>query len=57
MRKLTGQRRVGHAGTLDPMATGVLLVCLGQHPADRIRNGQPQAVPGRLPLWCYHRYP
>jgi tRNA pseudouridine55 synthase len=23
-------KRVGHAGTLDPMATGVLLVCLGQ---------------------------
>ncbi|MBE7555290.1 MAG: tRNA pseudouridine(55) synthase TruB [Anaerolineales bacterium] len=30
VRRLVGQRRVGHAGTLDPMATGVLLVCLGQ---------------------------
>ncbi|MGQ9598224.1 MAG: tRNA pseudouridine(55) synthase TruB [Anaerolineae bacterium] len=30
IRRLAGQRRVGHAGTLDPMATGVLLVCLGQ---------------------------
>jgi tRNA pseudouridine55 synthase len=30
VRKLTGQRKVGHAGTLDPMATGVLLLCLGQ---------------------------
>jgi tRNA pseudouridine55 synthase len=30
VRRLTGQRRVGHAGTLDPMATGVLLLCLGQ---------------------------
>ena len=29
VRRLSGQRRVGHAGTLDPMATGVLLVCLG----------------------------
>lgn len=26
MRKLAGTRRVGHAGTLDPMATGVLVV-------------------------------
>jgi len=26
IRKLAGTRRVGHAGTLDPMATGVLLV-------------------------------
>jgi tRNA pseudouridine55 synthase len=30
IRRVAGQRRVGHAGTLDPMATGVLLVCLGQ---------------------------
>jgi tRNA pseudouridine55 synthase len=28
-RRLTGQRRVGHAGTLDPLATGVLLLCIG----------------------------
>ncbi len=30
VRRMVGQRRVGHAGTLDPMATGVLLLCLGQ---------------------------
>lgn len=30
VRRFAGQRKVGHAGTLDPMATGVLLVCLGQ---------------------------
>ena len=29
VRRLTGIRRVGHAGTLDPLATGVLLVCVG----------------------------
>lgn len=29
IRRITGQRRVGHAGTLDPGAAGVLLVCLG----------------------------
>jgi tRNA pseudouridine55 synthase len=29
VRKGTGQRRVGHAGTLDPMAKGVLLICVG----------------------------
>ena len=32
VRRIAGQRRVGHAGTLDPMATGVLLLCLGQAP-------------------------
>lgn len=30
VRRGSGVRRVGHAGTLDPTATGVLLVCLGQ---------------------------
>jgi tRNA pseudouridine55 synthase len=30
VRELTGVRRVGHAGTLDPLATGVLLVCVGR---------------------------
>jgi tRNA pseudouridine55 synthase len=30
VRKAAGVKRVGHAGTLDPLATGVLLVCLGQ---------------------------
>jgi tRNA pseudouridine55 synthase len=29
IRRLAGQKRVGHAGTLDPDATGVLLICLG----------------------------
>ncbi len=29
-RRLVGQRRVGHAGTLDPAATGILLVALGR---------------------------
>ncbi|MBI2966109.1 MAG: tRNA pseudouridine(55) synthase TruB [Chloroflexi bacterium] len=29
VKRLTGQRKVGHGGTLDPDATGVLPVCLG----------------------------
>jgi len=30
VKRLSGEQRVGHAGTLDPAATGVLPVCLGQ---------------------------
>ena len=30
MRRLAGTRKVGHAGTLDPMATGVLVVGVGK---------------------------
>jgi len=30
VRRLAGTRRVGHTGTLDPAATGVLVCCLGR---------------------------
>lgn len=30
LRRATGERRVGHAGTLDPLATGVMVVGMGQ---------------------------
>lgn len=30
VRKATGIKKVGHAGTLDPLATGLLIVCTGK---------------------------
>jgi tRNA pseudouridine55 synthase len=30
VRRIFGIKRVGHTGTLDPMATGVLVLCVGQ---------------------------
>ena len=33
-RRIFGERRVGHTGTLDPLATGALVVCVG--PATRL---------------------
>ena len=30
LRKITGERSIGHLGTLDPMATGVLPLLLGK---------------------------
>lgn len=30
LRRLTGERKIGHTGTLDPMATGVLPMLLGR---------------------------
>ena len=35
-RSVFDERRVGHAGTLDPLASGVLIVCVG--PASRLSN-------------------
>lgn len=30
VRRVLGTRKVGHAGTLDPMATGLMLICVGR---------------------------
>ena len=37
LRKITGQQKIGHAGTLDPMATG-LLICLFGASTKRMRE-------------------
>ena len=37
VRRLYGTRKVGHAGTLDPMATGVLVVLIGR--ATKLSDG------------------
>jgi tRNA pseudouridine55 synthase len=29
-RRLLGEKRIGHTGTLDPLATGVLILCIGK---------------------------
>lgn len=37
VRRASGQRKVGHAGTLDPMATGLLLILVAR-PATRLQE-------------------
>jgi tRNA pseudouridine55 synthase len=46
VRRLAGQKRVGHAGTLDPMAQGVLPVLMGRATrlADDIQHGTKSYV-------------
>lgn len=46
IRRLAGQKRVGHAGTLDPLAEGVLPVLLGRATrlADFIQSGRKTYV-------------
>jgi tRNA pseudouridine55 synthase len=36
VRRVTGERRVGHAGTLDPFATGLLIVGVGRDCTKRL---------------------
>lgn len=38
VRKITGIKKVGHAGTLDPLAEGVLVVCVGRKYTKNISN-------------------
>ena len=39
VRRILGEKRVGHLGTLDPMAVGVLPMVLGRYTAFRISLG------------------
>lgn len=39
IRRLTGEKRVGHAGTLDPMATGLLVVAVGRGATRTLAGG------------------
>ncbi|EKP93636.1 tRNA pseudouridine(55) synthase TruB [Thermaerobacter subterraneus] len=49
-RRLFGLRRVGHAGTLDPAAAGVLVICLG--PATRLAEYLSEAPKAyRAEIW------
>jgi len=38
VRRFTGERRVGHAGTLDPFATGLLIVGVGRGATREMQN-------------------
>ena len=51
VRKLLGVRRVGHAGTLDPFATGLLVMLVGR--ATRLSQfltGLPKSYTGTIRL-------
>ena len=52
-RRIFGERRVGHTGTLDPLATGVLPICVG--PAtrlDRYLTGHDKRYRVTMALGC-----
>ncbi|MDO8599692.1 MAG: tRNA pseudouridine(55) synthase TruB, partial [bacterium] len=38
VRRITGERRVGHAGTLDPMAEGILVIGIGRDATKQLAN-------------------
>lgn len=52
MRGTLGVKKIGHAGTLDPLATGLLIVCVGRKATKRIDElqGMPKSYTGSLVL-------
>jgi tRNA pseudouridine55 synthase len=34
IRKITGEKKVGHSGTLDPLASGLMIICTGKRTKD-----------------------
>ncbi|MDO8879791.1 MAG: tRNA pseudouridine(55) synthase TruB [Coriobacteriia bacterium] len=49
LRRATGERRIGHAGTLDPMATGLLLVLVGRATRlERYLSGHDKSYDARI---------
>jgi tRNA pseudouridine55 synthase len=38
VRRMTGERRVGHAGTLDPLAEGILVIAVGREATKTLGN-------------------
>jgi tRNA pseudouridine55 synthase len=50
-RRTTGEKKIGHTGTLDPMATGLLVLCCGR--AARLQGfltGLPKTYEGTITL-------
>jgi tRNA pseudouridine55 synthase len=47
VRRLTGEKRVGHAGTLDPLASGVLVIAVGREftkQLDALMTGEKEYI-------------
>jgi len=38
VRKITGEKRVGHGGTLDPLAEGVLVIGIGRESTKKLQS-------------------
>ena len=55
-RRALHERRVGHAGTLDPMASGVMVVGVGRDPSAGHANPRYQKLCCRHFVWCRDQY-
>ena len=42
IRRITGEKRVGHAGTLDPLASGILIIAIGRESTKQLSQFMSQ---------------
>ena len=57
LRGILKQKKIGHTGTLDPAAEGVLPVCLGRNQTVRHADGPEQNIPDGDASGRCHGYP
>ena len=48
VRRVLGERRIGHTGTLDPLASGVLVLCVGAATRLAEKRGVNRAMLSRM---------
>ena len=57
LRKITGERSIGHLGTLDPMATGVLPLLMGKYTRlAQYFSAAEKSYTGHDSIWIRDRY-
>ena len=54
LKKNYGKMKVGHAGTLDPLATGVVVVCVGKETKEI--HGRRKGIYCRVDFWAYNTF-
>ena len=46
--------KVGHAGTLDPLATGLLIICVGKKTKEIYKYQDQENLCRNFQTWSYH---
>ena len=52
MRRIAGTKKIGHLGTLDPLATGVLPLVIGRATQKGTQNGKSMSASIRFSRVC-----
>ncbi len=56
VKRIYNANRAGHTGALDPLATGMLPICLGKRRSFPVSAGLRQTLSGDCASWTAYRY-